>query len=219
MYDDYTSHLCDSVTLRGSPPYDSNPFDFEDSRGAWIRPNPFNRFAFVSGTFADEQQEKQHPSEAYWKNERPVMETATIGTRTIQLPVIAPITEDILVKQTILERSFAHIEQINAKATEKVDILTQRFQDVVPNANFLVATALQELEDYEHAVFEFVNLELVDDMNQPIDVGDGPGIPIEARASAVYFKIALQILPRNCTQYNNIHVDPAQFPARYAKTT
>jgi len=109
MYDDYTSHLCDSVTLRGSPPCDSNQedFDFEDSRGAWIRPTPFNRFTFVSGTFADKQKEKQHPSDAYWRNERPLMEKANIGTRTIQLPVIASTTKGTLVKQTILERSFA----------------------------------------------------------------------------------------------------------------
>ena len=253
MYDDYVSHLCSSVTLRGSPPNDSNQdssdsqqhfSDFSNPRrfdkwggrpvdNGFSFPTPFEPFdspapvpfalphTFANGIFAAGRgrKEKQHPSDAYWRDDKPVMTRVTIGSTTLQLPVVAPIDTDTLVKQTILERTIHRVEQTSKSPNDKVDILLQRFQDEVPDATLRIAMAMQEFDNYDTPLYEFTSLALVDGRNQLIDLGNGLGIPAEVRNQAAFFRITLQVRPKNCTQYDDVDISPDKFPDRFTKTT
>ena len=162
-YIEYLSSLdVAGATLRGTQPV-SNPESPEMNRTS-VNGRVFAAVPSYNRPSSRPPRES-NPRDAYWKDNACVYTTVNWNGKSIQLPVIAGLTESVHVKSTILTMTVNRLKNAeNIPWNDRCDILTTRFKEHAPIVDISAKTALSALLDPTSSAFRFDNLELVDIM-------------------------------------------------------
>jgi hypothetical protein len=216
------------LPLRGNPPEDSNSYDLSSlSKAAVSRayalaatPPDFSshyHHTRNAGRTADtttsrsSRNDHDDPREAYWKNNHPGNKQYHWGSIVGQFPVIAPITEEVKIKNDIFNMHTDKTEKVTGNWTEKTDFFTAAFEDVVPAAYLQSSMAIGDLDSMELPVYTFADMEILDSNLTVIPQGNGLDYSPQARERTRFLCFTLTVHPRLITP-GATNVDPQSFP-------
>ena len=141
----------------------------------------------------------------YWRNNSCVYSTITWNGKTLNLPVVAPFSESVLVKRTVLEGIISRLlASESVPWIDRCDILTQKFKEHAPIIDSSAKSALIDLQNSSSTAFSFDNVELVDNTLKLITFGIA--INQAQRRQARYAQFNVTISSRN------LQVDNTEFP-------
>ena len=141
----------------------------------------------------------------YWRNNSCVYSTITWNGKTLNLPVVAPFSESVLVKRTVLEGIISRLlASESVPWIDRCDILTQKFKEHAPIIDSSAKSALIDLQNSSSTAFSFDNVEMVDNTLKLITFGIN--INQAQRRQARYAQFNVTISSRN------LHVDNTEFP-------
>jgi hypothetical protein len=110
--------------------------------------------------------------ESYWIQNHPVMKKVEWNTVRAQLPVVAPSTEQVRVKNTIFNALTNKLEQCEGDWTDKSELFASLFTDyIVPAAKMQATFAITDMDSYSTDVFTFNDMELLDSNFRVLETG------------------------------------------------
>ena len=217
----YMRHLeqvnAGAPVLSGTQP-ESNPESFNYSRFGNEEENLVARtFAALPSTY---QSRSSRPNTresdsrtVYWRNNSCVYSTITWNGKTLHLPVVAPFSESVLVKRTILEGVISRLlASESVPWIDRCDILTQTFKEHAPIIDSNAKSALIGLQNSSSLAFSFDNAEIVDNTLKVIPIGNA--ITATQNRQARYMQFNVTISSRNLPIDNTEFPDltPAEWP-------
>jgi hypothetical protein len=134
-----------------------------------------------------------------WKNNTPVLEKLDWNSTTFLLLCIAPYTESTQVKQTIHICMVQAISNNQASWQDKVEVITNRFQQDAPAARAMVEHAIVDLLNYKNICYELEAMELYDLAMRLIPYGNaGVQLPQNTKTRTKWKGFTLFVQPRMC---------------------
>jgi hypothetical protein len=120
------------------------------------------------------------------------------NTVRAQLPVVAPSTEQVRVKNTIFNALTNKLEQCEGDWTDKSELFASLFTDIVPAAAMQATFAITDMDSYSTDVFTFNDMELLDSNFRVLETGhpNAADYPPATRNNVRYFKFTLTVSPR-----------------------
>ena len=82
---------------------------------------------------------RSNPQDAYWKGNAPVLETVSYNNESVMIPVLAPRSSTVTIRNAILRRTLEIIR--NHSGGPRIDwkwrfgLLDSRLQNIAPNAS------------------------------------------------------------------------------------
>jgi hypothetical protein len=209
----YMRHLeqvnAGAPVLSGTQP-ESNPESFNYSRFGNGEENLVARtFAALPSTYQSRSsrpntRESDSRTE-YWRNNSCVYSTITWNGKTLHLPVVAPFSESVLVKRTILEGVISRLlASESVPWIDRCDILTQKFKEHAPIIDSNAKSALIGLQNSSSLAFSFDNAEIVDNTLKVIPIGNVITAAQSRQARYVQFNVTISS--------RNLPIDNTEFP-------
>ena len=149
----------------------------------------------------------------YWRNNSCVYSTITWNGKTLHLPVVAPFSESVLVKRTIVEGVISRLlASESVPWIDRCDILTQKFKEHAPIIDSNAKSALTGLQNSSSLAFSFDNAEVVDNTLKVIPIGNAITATQNRQARYVQFNVTISSrnLPIDNTEFPDLN--PAEWP-------
>jgi hypothetical protein len=106
----------------------------------------------------------------YWRNNLCVYSTITWNGKTLNLPVVAPFLESVLVKRTVLEGIISRLlASESIPWIDRCDILTRKFKEHAPIIDSSAKLALIDLQNLSSTAFLFDNVETSKALKYPLE--------------------------------------------------
>lgn len=151
------------------------------------------------------------PRESYWKNNGPVLEKIDWNGMTVMLPVLAPCSEQVQIKKATHKCTVQNIQSISkACEQDKVESLTNRFQEHAVIAKTEVNSALNDLRLHDSNVCEFSDVQLKDGTQRNVNLNNP--LTLATRRNMRWIAFTLAICSRGMNT-GNIQLDTTEFPA------
>ena len=219
------------MPLRGNPPDDSNQDEYERNIGGAMTfaatPPDYNgnrsrtyRSSIRTGDRSDTPQGSRFrnqriyddPREKYWKNNHSVSKHEDWGSVVGQFPTIAPISEDVTMKNAIFNTLTERVAANTGTWIDKTEFFMGKFEDIVPAAKLQADMAIASLDDIASDVFSFADMEILDANLATIPRGL-PHLDYTqaARARTRYLRFTITVSPRLIVP-GVMDFDPATFP-------
>ena len=171
--------------------------------------------------FANDQNQRYYddPQERYWKNNHSVSEHEIWGTVVGQFPVIAPIGENVSVKNATFNALTERAEHNAGSWPDKTDFYMAQFEDIVPAAKLQANVAIENLNDIRSDVFLFADMEILDANLAVMPRGVNPNVDFSqnARDRTRYLRFTITVSPRAIVP-GAMDFDPATFPSPTSTT-
>ena len=144
----------------------------------------------------------------YWRNNRTVTEEFRYQKELhLHLPVKAPRTADVLIKQVILDETISAFQGAIASPIAKFTGMAHRIRDMCGEAGVTVNIHTKAMEDYSSNMWHFHDLELWDEDLTPIGLDPNQDdLTIQEREDTHW------IVFRRCSFPQGNHVDASQLP-------
>ena len=141
------------------------------------------------------------------------------GTVVGQFPVVAPIGENVSVKNAIFNTLTERVEQNAGNWPDKTEFYMAQFEDIVPAAKLQANMAIETLNDIRSDVFSFADMEILDANLAVIPRGANPNADFTqaARDRTRYLRFTITVSPRAIPP-GVMDFDPATFPSPTSST-
>lgn len=224
-YDSYLDFLAESshATLRGNPPeFDPHPSDQHYNYGnvpltMAATPPEFDSRTRSYARRPARDTSSENPVDKYWKNGRPVLKKNEWSTIRAQLPVIAPTTAPTKIKNSIFQQLSQRLTAAEGNWKDKAELFASLFNDQTPAANIEATLAINDITDYNSAVYGFNDFQLLDSDYTALNLGAAAEYPNATRAHCRFLKFTLSANPRNINTAD-FTILPALFPSQVTTT-
>jgi hypothetical protein len=124
-----------------------------------------------------------------------VYSTITWNGKTLNLPVVAPFSESVLVKRMVLEGIISRLlASESVPWIDRCNILTQKFKEHAPIIHSSAKLALIDLQNSSSTAFLFDNVEMVDNTLRLITFGIAINQAQRQQARYAQFNVAISML-------------------------
>ena len=194
----------------------ATPPDFNNNRSSYrtrssVRTGNRNDPRFRSN------QDHEDPREKYWKNNHAVIKQSSWGSVVGQFPIVAPVEEDVTLKNAIFNTLTERVENNTGTWVDKTDFYMASFEDIVPAAKTQGIMATVSMDDISSDVFSFADMEIVDASLLVIPRGAQVDFTDHQRARTRYLRFTLTVSPRLIIP-GDMDFDPDTFPTPTSNT-
>jgi hypothetical protein len=157
------------------------------------------------------------PRDACWKDNHAVIQNEEWGTLLGNFPVIAPITKQVKIKNSINTSFIYRVETARGDWKDKINFFLAKFENVVPAASLQGDMAIIDLDNTDSNTRTFRDIELLDSNLTLLGRGDGQDCPQNTRDGTRYIRFTLTVHPHNINP-GVLDIDPLQFPTQIVTT-
>jgi hypothetical protein len=158
-----------------------------------------------------------NPVELYWKHNRPVLVRNEWSTIRAALPVIAPTTAPTKIKNGIFNMLATRLEAAEGDWRENTELFASLFNDQAPEANIEATLVINDFNNYNSQVYDFLDFQILDSDYKVLTNGNGGDYPATTKTNARFLKFTLAANPQavNPVDFN---IDAAVFPSQVTTT-
>jgi hypothetical protein len=135
----------------------------------------------------------------------------------VKLPIVAPITANTKIKNTIFSLFTHHLEAAEGDWKDKMELFALLYNGHIPVADIEATLAIDDMDDYATTVFKFADFQLLDSNYRTLPPGAGADFVACTKEQCRFLKFTLVANPRNIHSAS-MNVNAVLFPSQVTMT-